>query len=93
LRKTIQSAIEISERLKEMVEALTKEKLKERELIRMFEPIEGEMSLIEANAKFNHTINKTSEKDTKIILAFTDDTERLVRLLKKRFELLLDATS
>jgi hypothetical protein len=76
-----------------MVETLTKEKLKERELIRMFEPINGEMSLIEANAKFNYTINKTSEKETQIILAFTDDTEKLVRLLKKRVGLLLDATS
>jgi hypothetical protein len=40
----------------------------------MFEPVEGEMSLIEANAKFNYTINKTPEKETKIILAFTEDT-------------------
>jgi hypothetical protein len=76
-----------------MVEALTKEKLKERELIRMFEPIEGEMGLIQANAKFNYTINKTPEKETKIILAFTDDTEKLVRIIKERIRLLLDVTS
>ena len=76
-----------------MVETLTKEMLKKRELMRMFEPVEGEMSLIEANAKFNYTINKTPEKETKIILAFTEDTVRLVRVLKDRMKLLLDATS
>jgi len=76
-----------------MGENLTKENLKKRELIRMFEPIDGEMSLIEANAKFNYTINKTPEKETKIILAFTEDTKQLVHILKKRIKLLLDATS
>ncbi len=76
-----------------MVEALTKEKLKERELIRMFEPIEGEISLIKANAKFNHTVNKTPERETKIILAYAEDTQHLVRILKERIKLLLDATS
>jgi hypothetical protein len=79
--------------VKEMVETLTKEKLKERELIRMFEPIEGEMGLIEASAKFNYTINKTPEKETKIILAFNDDTEKLIQILKNRIKLLLDVTS
>ena len=38
-----------------MAENLTKE-FKKRELMRMFEPIEGEMSLIEASVKFNYTI-------------------------------------
>ncbi len=76
-----------------MVEALTKEKLKERELIRMFEPIEDEMSLIKANAKFNYTINKTSENQTKVIISYTEDTQRFVQLLKERIKLLLDATS
>jgi len=78
--------------VKDVAENLTKE-LKKRELIRMFEPIEGEMSLIEASAKFNYTINKTSEKETKIILAFAEDTERLILKLKERVKLLLDATS
>ncbi|MGD6852043.1 MAG: hypothetical protein ACQCN6_08295 [Candidatus Bathyarchaeia archaeon] len=76
-----------------MVETLTKEKLKERELIRMFEPIEDEMGLIKANAKFNYTINKTPEKETKVILAYTEDTQQLVRILKERVKLLLDVTS
>jgi hypothetical protein len=76
-----------------MGDTITQEKLKERELMRMFEPIEGEMGLIEASAKFNYTINKTPDKETQIILAFTDDTEKLVQILKKRIMLLLDATS
>jgi hypothetical protein len=79
--------------MKEMADALTKEKLKERELMRMFEPIEDEMGLIEANVKFNYAINKTPEKETQIILAFTDDTEKLIEILKKRVKILLDATS
>jgi hypothetical protein len=76
-----------------MAETLNKEKLKERELIRMFEPIEDEMGLIQASAKFNYTINKTPEKETQIILAYTDDTKKLVQVLKKRVKLLLDVTS
>ena len=76
-----------------MFETLTKEKLKERELMRMFEPVEGEIRLIEANAKFNHAINKTTEKETEVILTFTADTEKLLRILKGRIKLLLEVTS
>ena len=76
-----------------MDELISKEKLKERELMRMFEPIEGEIELIQASAKFNYTINKTPQKETEIILAYTDDTEKLVKVLKKRIELLQEITS
>ena len=76
-----------------MDEIISKEKLKERELVRMFEPIEGEMELIHANAKFNYTINKTPKKETEVILAYTDDTEKLLSILKKRIKLLLEVTS
>jgi hypothetical protein len=76
-----------------MVETLTKEDLKKRQLVRMFEPIEGEMSLIEACVKFNYTINKTPQKETKIMLAFAEDTEQLIQILKERVKLLLDVTS
>jgi hypothetical protein len=74
------------------MEPLTKEKLKERELTRLFLPIEDEIALIKANAKFKHAINKTSLKETELIIAFNDDTERLLQLLKKRLWLLLDVT-
>jgi HEPN domain-containing protein len=76
-----------------MDEIISKEKLKERELVRMFEPIEGEMELIQASAKFNYTINKTPQKETELILAYTDDTEKLVQVLKKRIKLLQEITS
>jgi hypothetical protein len=76
-----------------VVDTITKEKLKERELVRMFEPIEGEIGLIEASAKFNYTINKTPEKETQVILAFAYDTERLVQVLKQRMMLLFEATT
>jgi hypothetical protein len=75
-----------------MAEALTKEKLKERELMRVFEPIEDEIGLIKANAKFNYVISKTPEKETGIILAFAADTEKHVHVLKERVRLLLDVT-
>lgn len=73
-------------------EMVSKEKLKQRELERIFEPIEGEMEVIQASAKFNYTINKTPQKETEIILAYTDDTEKLVQILKKRIKLLCEVT-
>jgi len=76
-----------------MDEVISREKLKERELIRMFEPIEGEMELIQASAKFNYRINKIPQKETEMILAYTDDTEKLLRILKKRIKLLQEITS
>ena len=51
------------------------------------------MKLIQANAKFNYTINKISQKETEMILAYTDDTERLIGILKKRVKLLQEITS
>lgn len=69
-------------------EMISKEKLKERALVRMFEPIESEMQLIQASAKFNYTINRTPQKETEIILAYTKDTEELIQVLKKRVKLL-----
>ena len=76
-----------------MDEIICKEKLKERELGRMFEPIEEEMELIRAGAKFNHTITKISQKETELILAYADDTEKLLLLLKRRIKLLMEITS
>jgi hypothetical protein len=75
-----------------MDDIISREKLKERELIRMFEPIEGEMELIQTNAKFNYTINKIPQKETEMILSYTNDTEKLLRILK-RIKLLLEITS
>ncbi len=76
-----------------MDDLITREEMKERELIRIFEAIEGELNLITASAKLNYTINKTHEKETEIILAYNEDTEKLVQILKKRIKLLWEVTS
>ena len=73
--------------------ALLNKELKERELIRMFEGIEGEIALITASAKFDFTIRKTREQDLKIILGYIEDTQKLVEILKTRINLLWEATS
>jgi hypothetical protein len=73
--------------------ALLSKELKERELIRMFEGIEGEIALITASAKFDFTIRKTREQDLKIILGYIEDTQKLVEILKTRINLLWEATS
>jgi hypothetical protein len=73
--------------------AILSKELKERELIRMFEGIEGEIALITANAKFDFTIRKTREQDLKIILGYIEDTQKLVEILKTRINLLWEATS
>ncbi len=67
--------------------------LKERELTKIFEHIREELALITASVKFNFTTRKTSEKDLKVVLAYIDDTSKLVDLLKSRLSLLSEATS
>jgi len=67
--------------------------LKGRELTRIFESIDGEIALITANAKFNFTIRKTDESYLKIVLAYIEDTKKLLGLLKARMSLLSEATS
>jgi hypothetical protein len=67
--------------------------LKERELSKIFENIREELALITASVKFNFVTRKTSEKDLKIVLAYIEDTAKLVDLLKSRLNLLSEATS
>jgi hypothetical protein len=67
--------------------------LKERELTKIFENIKEELALITASVKFNFTTRKTSEKDLKVVLAYIEDTSKLVDLLKSRLSLLSEATS
>jgi hypothetical protein len=67
--------------------------LKVRELTRIFDSINGEMALLTANAKFNFTIRKTNEKDLKIVLAYIEDTKKLVEILRTRMSLISEATS
>ena len=67
--------------------------LKERELTKIFENIKEELALITASVKFNFTTRKTSEKDLKIVLAYIEDTAKLVNLLRSRLSLLTENTS
>ncbi|MBT0158597.1 hypothetical protein G4O51_01275 [Candidatus Bathyarchaeota archaeon A05DMB-2] len=67
--------------------------LKERELTKMFENIKEELALITASAKFNFAIRKTSEKDLNIILAYIEDTGKLVDLLRSRLIFLSESIS
>jgi hypothetical protein len=67
--------------------------LKEKELTKIFEHIDDEIALIIASAKFNFTTRKTSEKDLKIVLAYIEDTKKIVQILKSRMSLLSETTS
>jgi hypothetical protein len=74
-------------------DCLERTNLKDRELARIFTNIDDEIALITANAKFNFTIQKTTELDLKIMLSYIEDTQKLVELLKVRMSLLSAATS
>jgi len=65
--------------------------LKERELTKIFENIKDELALITASVKFNFATRKTNEKDLKVVLAYIDDTSKLVDLLRSRLSLLSEA--
>ena len=45
-----------------------------RELSKIFENIDDEISLAVANAKFNFTMGRTNEKDLKIVFAYIKNT-------------------
>ena len=66
---------------------------KEREITKIFEQIDDEIALITASAKFNFTIRKTSEEDLEIVLAYIEDTKKIVQILKSRMNLLSENTS
>ena len=66
---------------------------KQREIERMFEGIDDELSIIIASAKFNFTTCKMDEKALKLTLAYIEDTKKLTGLLKNRIALLMDTTS
>jgi hypothetical protein len=76
-----------------MNNTISKQELKEKELIRIFEGIDEEIALIAASAKFDYNLRKTNENDLKIKLAYIEDTTKIVMLLKKRMSLLWQTTS
>lgn len=71
---------------------ITKNQFKDRQFTRIFEEIDDEITLLTANAKFNHATCKTDENTLKITLAYIEDTEKLVTLLKNRMNLLMQIT-
>ncbi len=73
--------------------AINREKLKEKEIARIFEGIEGEIALITASAKFDFNLRKTTDKELELKLAYIEDTAKLVKLLKTRMNLLWETTS
>ena len=64
----------------------------EREIERMFEGIRDEIAILIATAKFNYTTCKIDQNTLALTLAYVDDTEKLVNLLKNRINLLIDTT-
>jgi len=72
---------------------ISREKMKEKQLIRIFEDIDGEIALITATAKFDFNLRKTTENDLKLKLAYIEDTVKLVELLRNRISLLWKTTS
>ena len=66
---------------------------KEREFQRIFEGIEDEIAILTANAKFYFTTCKTDKNTLKLTLAYIEDTQKLIELLKNRMNLLMETTS
>jgi hypothetical protein len=71
---------------------MSRHKLKIKELNRIFEPIEGEIALITASAKFDFNLRKTTEDELQTKLACIEDITELARLLKTRLTMLWTTT-
>jgi hypothetical protein len=65
-----------------------KDPFKERQIQRIFQDIEDEITLITATAKFNYTTCKNDEKNLNLALAYIEDTKNLISILKARMSLL-----
>ena len=76
-----------------MDNALNKETLKEKEIQRIFENLEDEIALIAASAKLDFNMQKTTEKELELKLAYIADTKNMVKILKNRMSLLWKTTS
>ncbi|MCW4006216.1 MAG: hypothetical protein NWF04_06435 [Candidatus Bathyarchaeota archaeon] len=76
-----------------MDELISKEKLREHSIQKMFQDLEGEIDLITATAKLGFNLNKTNKETHKITLAYIEDTKKIVATLKSRINLLWETTS
>jgi hypothetical protein len=72
---------------------ITKEQLKEKQITQIFDSIHDELALITATAKFEYTINKTTQSELNLKLAYIEDTAKLAQLLKTRLNLLWKTTN
>lgn len=66
---------------------------KEREFQHIFEGIEDEIAILTATVKFNFTICKSDKNTLKLTLAYIEDPQKLIELLKNRMNLLMETTS
>ena len=71
-----------------MEDTINKEKLKTKEITRIFANIEEKIALITASAKFAFNRRKTTEKELELKLAYIQDTANIVKILKTRTSLL-----
>jgi hypothetical protein len=67
--------------------------IKEREHQRIFDPIDDEINLLTANAKFNYTTCKIDQKLLNLTLDYIEDTKKILNLLKARINILQETTS
>jgi hypothetical protein len=67
--------------------------LKERAITRVFEPLDDEITLMIATAKFNFTTCKTDEKTLNLTLAYIEDTKKMLSVLKTRMNLIQEIVS
>jgi hypothetical protein len=66
---------------------------KQRQITRVFEPLDDEILLMIASAKFNFTTCKTDEKTLNLTLAYIEDTKKMLTALKARMNLIQEITS
>jgi hypothetical protein len=69
------------------------EQFKNRQLQRIFQEIDDQITILTATAKFNHTTRKTDQNTLKLTLAYIQDTTKIVQLLKERINLLIETTT
>ena len=67
--------------------------IKQREQQRIFDPIDDEITLLTANAKYNYTTCKIDQKILNLTLDYIKDTEKVLVILKARMNLLHESLS
>jgi hypothetical protein len=71
----------------------TEVSFKQRQITRVFEPLDDEILLMTASVKFNFTTCKTDEKTLNLTLAYIEDTKKMLTALKARMNLIQEIIS